>query len=156
MDACAGRCRAGGTKVEEDRSPADELEEERLDVALAEDRDIEGEDDSTDSADYDAETPLNFWENKQRDIVTSVVDYNLSSLAALVSSRSIDLSPRYQRRHRWKGPRQSQLIESFLMNVPVPPVFLNEDAYGKYSVIDGKQRLTAIHEFLRGVSGSSR
>jgi hypothetical protein len=36
------------------------------------------------------------------------------------------------------------------MNVPVPPVFLNEDTYGTYSVIDGKQRLTAIHEFLRG------
>lgn len=36
------------------------------------------------------------------------------------------------------------------MNVPVPPIFLNEDQYGQYSVIDGKQRLTAIHEFLKG------
>ena len=36
------------------------------------------------------------------------------------------------------------------MNVPVPPVFLNEDQYGQYSVIDGKQRLTAIQQFLRG------
>ena len=64
-------------------------------------------------------------------IVTSVVDYNLSSLANLISDHVIDLSPRYQRRHRWKGARQSALIESFLMNVPVPPVFLNEDAYGR-------------------------
>jgi hypothetical protein len=36
------------------------------------------------------------------------------------------------------------------MNVPVPPIFLNEDAYGSYSVIDGKQRLTAIVDFMRG------
>jgi hypothetical protein len=36
------------------------------------------------------------------------------------------------------------------MNVPVPPIFLNEDAWGKYSVIDGKQRLSAIRNFLRG------
>ena len=36
------------------------------------------------------------------------------------------------------------------MNVPIPPIFLNEDTYGQYSVIDGKQRLTAISEFLRG------
>jgi len=36
------------------------------------------------------------------------------------------------------------------MNVPVPPIFLNEDEYGKYSVIDGKQRLTAITDFLAG------
>jgi hypothetical protein len=42
------------------------------------------------------------------------------------------------------------LIESFLMNVPIPPIFLNEDNYGTYSVIDGKQRLTAIHQFMRG------
>lgn len=36
------------------------------------------------------------------------------------------------------------------MNAPVLPVFLNEDAYGKYSVIDGKQRLNSINSFLKG------
>jgi hypothetical protein len=94
--------------------------------------------------------PLAFWEAKQRELVTSVVDYNLSTLADLVENNDIDLSPKYQRRYRWDGERQSKLIESFLMNVPVPPVFLNEDAYGQYSVIDGKQRLNAIRNFLRG------
>lgn len=34
------------------------------------------------------------------------------------------------------------------MNVPIPPVFVNEDEYGVYSVIDGKQRLNAIYNFL--------
>ncbi|MEA2106192.1 MAG: DUF262 domain-containing protein [Bacteroidota bacterium] len=61
---------------------------------------------------------------------------------------NVDLSPHYQRRNRWDIERQSLLIESFLMNVPVPPVFLNEDEYGKYSVIDGKQRITTIKMFL--------
>ncbi len=42
------------------------------------------------------------------------------------------------------------LIESFLMNIPVPPVYLSEDDFGRYSVIDGKQRITAIHEYMRG------
>ena len=36
------------------------------------------------------------------------------------------------------------------MNVPIPPIFLNEDDYGKYSVIDGKQRLNAISQFMTG------
>lgn len=94
--------------------------------------------------------PVGFWESKQRDLVTSVVDYNLQTLAGLVREKTIDLSPRYQRRFRWDASRQSRLIESFLMNVPVPPVFLNEDEYGHYSVIDGKQRLRAIDEFMRG------
>jgi hypothetical protein len=40
------------------------------------------------------------------------------------------------------------LIESFLLNVPVPPIYLAEDEYGQYSVVDGKQRLTAIRAFM--------
>jgi hypothetical protein len=90
------------------------------------------------------------WEKRRRELLTSVLDYNLNTLSDLVTSEQIDLSPRYQRRDRWKSDRQSRLIESFFMNVPIPPIFLNEDDYGKYSVIDGKQRLTAIHEFMRG------
>jgi hypothetical protein len=84
--------------------------------------------------------PVDFWEKKQRDLVTSVVDYNLGTLSQLSTDGTIDLSPKYQRRFRWDKERQSLLIESFLMNVPVPPIFLNEDKYGQYSVIDGKQR----------------
>ncbi len=110
-------------------------------------RDIEESEESLDNYPGD---PIQFWEQKQREILTSVVDFNLPSLSALVLAKDIDLSPKYQRRLRWDNTRKSRLIESFLMNVPVPPIFLNEDAYGQYSVIDGKQRLNSIHEFLRG------
>lgn len=111
-------------------------------------RDIEETEDQLDQ-EFD-KLPLDFWEKKQRELVTSVVDYNLKTLSDLVTSNIIDLSPKYQRRFRWDQNRQSKLVESFLMNVPVPPIFLNEDDYGAYSVIDGKQRLTAITEFFRG------
>jgi hypothetical protein len=110
-------------------------------------RDIEESEDILDSTEGD---PIDFWAKKQRELVTSVVDYNLGTLAQLVSDNTIDVSPKYQRRFRWDEERQSRLIESFLMNVPVPPIFLNEDRYGEYSVIDGKQRLLAIKEFFRG------
>jgi len=103
-----------------------------------------------DPAEQTSPDELAFWQTKQRDLVTSTVDYNLGTLSDLVESGAIDLSPGYQRRFRWDAARQSRLIESFLMNVPVPPVFLNEDEYGKYSVIDGKQRITAINDFLEG------
>jgi hypothetical protein len=111
-------------------------------------QDIEEDEDVLDAP--DETDPVAFWEQKQRDLVTSVLDYNLQTLAGLIQERNIDLSPRYQRRFRWDQKRQSQLIESFLMNVPVPPIFLNEDDLGKYSVIDGKQRLSAISAFMRG------
>ena len=111
-------------------------------------RDIEEEDETLDRESGD---PIDFWEKKQRELVTSVVDYNLQGLSDLVVDQAIDLDPSYQRRLRWDEKRQSKLIESFLMNVPVPPVFLNEDEYGSYSVIDGKQRITAISNFMRGI-----
>ena len=66
----------------------------------------------------------------------------------MVESETIDLSPKYQRRERWDIARQSELIESFLLNIPVPPIYLSEEQYGVYSIIDGKQRITAVHDFL--------
>jgi hypothetical protein len=57
------------------------------------------------------------------------------------------LDPEYQRRHRWSDERKSRLIESFLMNVPVPPVFLYERDLARFEVMDGRQRLTALSEF---------
>jgi len=93
---------------------------------------------------------LAFWEKKQRELITSVVDYNLETLASLIRDHAINLRPYYQRRFRWSPEKQSKLIESFLVNVPIPPVFLNEDAFGKYSVIDGAQRLGTVSSFLMG------
>ncbi len=110
----------------------------------------EGDVEDSQTLDREDDPALALFDKQQRDLVTSVVDYNLGTLSDLVSRQKIDLSPKYQRRFRWDVPRQSKLIESFLMNVPVPPIFLNEDQYGTYAVIDGKQRLFAIREFIRG------
>ena len=59
----------------------------------------------------------------------------------------MDVRPFYQRRARWDPKKQSKLIESFIMNVPVPPVFLYEKKFNQYEVMDGQQRITAIKEF---------
>ena len=53
----------------------------------------------------------------------------------------IDLEPKFQRRERWNKKQQSKLIESIIMAVPIPPIFLAEEEYNQYSVMDGKQRL---------------
>jgi hypothetical protein len=61
----------------------------------------------------------------------------------------LDLTPDYQRRARWNDKKRSHLIESLLMNVPIPPVFLYESEYAKYEVMDGQQRLTSVRSFFR-------
>lgn len=84
----------------------------------------------------------------QDSLVIQSSDLSLGSLSEMINKKAIDLQPHYQRRERWKEDKQSALIESFLLNVPVPPVYLSEDEYGFYSVIDGKQRLTAVSAFM--------
>lgn len=89
--------------------------------------------------------------NKSQDaLVLQQSDLSLKSISDMVKSGAIDISPKYQRRERWDLKRESDLIESFILNIPVPPIYLAEDEYGTYSVIDGKQRITAINNFLDG------
>lgn len=80
-------------------------------------------------------------------IVTEQARYPLSSIETMFSGESYILNPEFQRRHRWDVVKQSKLIESFIMNVPVPPIFLYEKEFSVYEVMDGLQRITAIKDF---------
>lgn len=59
----------------------------------------------------------------------------------------LNLQPEYQRRQVWDKKKKSQFIESLLMNLPIPPVFLFEYDYNRYEVMDGQQRLSSITSF---------
>lgn len=97
----------------------------------------QGEDDSQEDVNFDTVR-----------VVKSNQDYNLDYLISSID-KNIDLGPDYQRRSRWSKAKQSMLIESFLMNIPVPPIFLYEKDYYEYEVIDGRQRLEAINSFIK-------
>lgn len=66
----------------------------------------------------------------------------------ITTGDDVNLRPEYQRRLRWTPQQKSLLIESLLLNVPVPPVFFYENDLARYEVMDGQQRLNAIKEFL--------
>lgn len=63
---------------------------------------------------------------------------------------AINLHPEYQRRLRWTTAQKSRLIESLLLNIPIPPVFFYESDAARYEVMDGQQRLNTIREFFSG------
>ena len=105
---------------------------------------IEDEDSSPDLGD-----PLEAKYVKQmRQIHPQKIELPISALRQMVDEQ-IQLDPTFQRRDRWDNKKRSRLMESIIMNVPIPPVFLGEDKYGQYVVLDGRQRLTAVYEFLR-------
>lgn len=79
--------------------------------------------------------------------LSHVVDFVGSSRGDRVWT---NIRPEYQRRLRWNNTKKSRLIESFIMNIPVPPIFLYETALGRFEVMDGQQRLNAIAEFWIG------
>ena len=64
------------------------------------------------------------------------------------AGEDVNLRPEYQRRLRWTTQQKSLLIESLLLNVPVPPVYFYENDLARYEVMDGQQRLNSIKEFL--------
>lgn len=88
------------------------------------------------------------FEEAQLSLVQQSSDLSLESVSGMVESGAIDVKPEFQRRERWSQAQSSALIESFLLNIPVPPVYLAEEEFGRYSVIDGKQRITSINQFM--------
>ncbi|WP_178091510.1 DUF262 domain-containing protein [Halopseudomonas laoshanensis] len=96
----------------------------------------------------DEELATKYAESQIR-IVRSSLDFTLHTLASSIKDKNyIDIAPGYQRRARWDKKKKSLLIESFLMNIPIPPIFLFEKDYNQYEIMDGRQRLEAISEFL--------
>ena len=90
------------------------------------------------------------YESREKRILTEINREKLPSFAeSLKKQKYMDLRPFYQRRARWDAKMQSRLIESFLVNIPIPPIILFERDYNYYEVMDGQQRITAIHDFMK-------
>ena len=88
------------------------------------------------------------YEQGERRILLEMNREKLPSFAdSLKKPNYMETRPFYQRRDRWDAQKQSRLIESFLMNIPVPPLILYETSYNSYEVMDGQQRITAIENF---------
>ena len=86
----------------------------------------------------------------QARIVIQRNDFLVPNLLEMFQKKEIlDMSPSYQRRARWNDTKKSHLVESLLMNIPIPPIFLYEKDYAQYEVMDGQQRLSAIRAFFK-------
>jgi hypothetical protein len=87
---------------------------------------------------------------EERKIFTSSSDPTIKDLHDRYKDGELDLQPDFQRQFVWDKVRSSRLIESVLLGVPLPIIYLAEEPDGNESVIDGQQRLTSFFEFLDG------
>ena len=82
-------------------------------------------------------------------IIYQTNNFFLPQIRDLINGKEvINLRPEYQRRLRWSTKKKSLLIESLLLNIPIPPIYLFESDLARYEVMDGQQRLNAIHDFM--------
>lgn len=87
------------------------------------------------------------------DITTYPSDFTLSGLFKMWQNGDITI-PDYQREFVWSIKQSSLLIESFLIGLPVPPIFFYIDEENRNLVIDGQQRLLSVFFFLEGYFGA--
>ena len=85
---------------------------------------------------------------KDRKLITQPFDFIVSSLEEQIADGQLILQDEYQRRQIWDPKKSSRLIESLLLNVPIPVCYFAELDDGTFSVIDGQQRLTSISRYI--------
>ena len=107
------------------------------------------EDEVVEEIDLEESDPEKFFERGNSRLVYQTNNFFLPQIRQLINDKEIlTLRPAYQRRLRWNPRQKSTLIESFLLNIPVPPIFLYENEAARYEVMDGQQRLNSVHEFM--------
>lgn len=84
----------------------------------------------------------------QYDITASPNDFNLVTLGSFIDRGAVRI-PGFQRHFVWDLPRASRLIESLILGLPVPQLFLYEESRNRFLVIDGQQRLMSIYYFIK-------
>lgn len=81
------------------------------------------------------------------DLTATPNDFNVKTIIDFIKS-NVFVIPTFQRNYVWDIKRASKLIESLVLGLPVPQVFLYEESRNKFLVIDGQQRLMSLHYFL--------
>ena len=84
----------------------------------------------------------------QFDILSSPNDFNTKTLVDFIDT-GVVMIPGFQRNYVWDIKRASRLIESIIVGLPVPQIFLYEQDRNKFLVIDGQQRLMSIYYFVK-------
>lgn len=99
--------------------------------------------------DVEDDSPLEIEPEKRR-VKTEKQDLPVETLVSWVNRNKLNLQPDFQRNFVWNSGKASRLVESLLLAIPIPVIYVAEEANRTYSVVDGQQRLTSICAFING------
>lgn len=89
----------------------------------------------------------------RKEIVSDGYDMSLGEVLNLYKDKELSINPEFQRLFRWDQTRKTRFIESILLGIPIPPIFVFQSEDGSWELIDGLQRLSTILEFVGVLEG---
>lgn len=87
-------------------------------------------------------------QNLERRLFVKPYDRMVGDVVDEINNNNIILDPDYQRNYVWNNIKASLLIESILLNIPIPVIYASEDENGKWIIVDGLQRLFSLKRFF--------
>ena len=87
---------------------------------------------------------------EERKILTQAYDKSVADIVRMIGEGDIRLDPEYQRNYVWDNKKASLLIESIILSVPIPVIYVSQEKDDTWTVIDGLQRLYTLKRFFNG------
>ena len=87
-------------------------------------------------------------EKAQRLVRTDAYQMSVGEIVSMYERGELVIDPEFQRLFRWNIGQKSKLIESLLLGIPLPPIFVFERDDGAWELVDGLQRISTILEFM--------
>lgn len=88
-------------------------------------------------------------QKKRKEIIVDSYPMSIGEMLNLYKDKELDVHPEFQRIFRWDEEQKTNLIESILLGIPIPPIYVAQTISGKWDVIDGQQRLSTILQFAQ-------
>lgn len=87
-------------------------------------------------------------DKKSKEISTDGYPMSIGELINLYKEEELEIHPEFQRFFRWKDTQKTKFLESILLGIPIPPIFVSQREDGIWDVVDGLQRISTIFEFI--------
>jgi len=92
--------------------------------------------------------------NAKKEFVTDGYTMSIGEVISMYRDGELEIDPDFQRSFRWSITQQTRLIESILIGIPLPSIFVYQNKEGKWEVVDGVQRLSTILRFVGKLQNS--
>ena len=87
-------------------------------------------------------------EKSRNELKTDKLDMSYGEIISTYQRGDLIISPVFQRHYRWESDQKTRFVESILLGIPTPPIFVAENNEGRWELVDGLQRISTVTSFL--------